>query len=154
MGAFIKVIPTIVDSWNTLSKVVQATTTNLGMKRLSQDEKRGWQAAQNPICVDVDLEHKTLLSEAMADSENLVFEKKGVMVVFGRTGNGQLRVQAFSSTVATAKLKEIGTKLAQKVLQRYVYEKLKTELQSQEFQFVQETKDEDGTIHLSVRRWK
>ena len=153
MGAFITVVPTMVDSWSTMSRAIKNTASRFGFKEMSNEARRSWKSAERPLCVDIDLEHSEVLEEAIEDSNSLVFEKKEVMVVFGKDREGHLKVQAHSVIHPTSQLREIGTRIAQRVLQQYIYEKLQKEMNSQNFQIVDETRDENGMIHLSVRRW-
>ena len=51
-------------------------------------------------------------------------------------------------------LERIGTELAQSISQRFIYNKVVSELKSKNFNFVSEEVDADGTIRIQVRNWQ
>ena len=52
-----------------------------------------------------------------------------------------------------AELQAIGEELSKRVIQTYVYQRLRDEMQSRQFNVVEEERTEDNSIRLKVRRW-
>jgi len=52
-----------------------------------------------------------------------------------------------------AQLQAAGEELSRAVVQSYVYQRLKDEMQAREFVIVEEERQEDRSIRLRVRHW-
>jgi hypothetical protein len=76
-----------------------------------------------------------------------------VTVTFARDARGRASL-CVAGEGTREELRAHGEALSQRVVQRYVYEKLKQELQSRQYHLVEEEIDENQAIRLKVRHWE
>ena len=59
-----------------------------------------------------------------------------------------------NGALTDAELRAIGEELSQRVVQHYVYQRLKEEIQAREFVILEDEVDANNAIHMKVRHWQ
>jgi len=100
--------------------------------------------------VDLCLENTGEVGGDLRAGQSLSFSGQGVKVIFYQDAEGRTAVRV-SGQKSKQELKEIGEKLAQKLIQQYAYHRLVTEMKARNMNVVEEEVEQDGTVHLKVR---
>ena len=75
----------------------------------------------------------------------------GVTVTFSRDSRGQPSVSLNGEGYTDTELRAFGEELSQRVVQKYVHQKLLDEVRARGFNVVEEVVDENNAIRLKVR---
>ena len=77
----------------------------------------------------------------------------GVTVTFSRDARGKASVCVTGPGHSDEELRAIGEELSQRVVQKYVHNRLIEECRARQFNIVEEEVDENNAIRLKVRHW-
>jgi hypothetical protein len=75
-------------------------------------------------------------------------------VVFSRDVRGRAAVCVSGAGRTEEELQALGEAISRRVVQQYVYQRLKSEMDARRFVVVEETIDDSHTIRLKVRHWE
>ena len=79
--------------------------------------------------------------------------RDGVTITFARDVRGKASICVTGTDYTEEDLRALGEEMGQRVVQQYVYQRLKDEIQTRRFVVVQDSVDESHAIHLKVRHW-
>jgi hypothetical protein len=155
MSAVCILTPVVIAAWPAFSAAVTAAATSLGFtvvaEKLAQKEAaRQTNATQ---IVDLAIENSQIVTQQLGRDQRITVTRDGVTVTFSRDARGKASLCVTGTGCTEEALREIGEELSGRVVQRYVYERLLSELGSRHFAVVQEEVDQHHAIHLKVRRW-
>lgn len=155
MSAIIIFAPVIIASWPVISAAVIGAVGAMGYTALSGvnaavDETQ----AVGEQEVELELENSDVVGQTLAREEQLTFEKDGVTLTFRRDIRGRLKICVTGESRSKRELEAIGTEVAQKVTQQYMYNRIVDELQQGEFSIVDQEVDENETIKIQIRSWE
>jgi polyribonucleotide nucleotidyltransferase len=103
--------------------------------------------------IELELENSQSVGDSLAREEEITFVKDGITVVFRRDIRGRLQVCVSGENISKARLREMGEELANKVIQRYVYNRVVSELDQTDMKIIEQDIDDDETIRIKFRSW-
>ncbi len=104
--------------------------------------------------VKLDISNAEEVGVAVGREEELKFIKDGITVIFKRDIRGTLQVCVDSDIHSKSELEEIGQEFADKVIQKYVYNRVINQLDTTGMSIVDQEVDEDETIRIKLRSWE
>ena len=154
MSVFLVFTPALAAAWPTLVPAITGAVAALGYSlvrgRAGQFKvQKGQKAATG---VELSLEHSEVVGKALSADEELTYDKEGVRVTFFRDASGRMGVHVSGPGKSEDELRRIGTELAQKVTQQFVYNNVMTELKKRNFAVVDERVDANDSVKIRVRQ--
>ena len=108
-------------------------------------------AAERKITLEI--EQSEIVTSQLGRDQRIKVARGGVTVTFSRDARGQASVCVTGQGFSDEELRTFGEELSQRVVQKYVYQKLMGEMQARGFNVVEEEVDADNSIRLKVRHW-
>ena len=148
--------PVVIAAWPAFSAAVMAAATSLGYTLVEETRKVSEPAAQPKTASRVDLEipQSELVMETLKRDQRIAVARDGVTVTFARDARGKASLCVTGEGYSEAELKARGEELSQRLVQKYVYQRLMEEMRSRRFVVVEEETDENHAIRLKVRHWE
>ena len=106
-----------------------------------------------PARVQLEIEQSELVTDKLARDHRMSVTKEGVTITFSRDIRGKAALCVTGDGRPEEELRTMGEELGKRVVQQYVYQKLKDEISSRQFVVVEEEVDENHAIRLKVRHW-
>jgi hypothetical protein len=147
--------PVVIAAWPAFSTAVAAAATSLGYSALdaATTEKVARAAATGPR-VELDIANSEVVTGSLGRDQRIAVHRNGVTVTFARDPRGRASLCVTGKGHSDAQLTALGEELSRAVVQSYVYQRLKDEMQAREFVVVEEEQLEDRSIRLKVRHWE
>jgi hypothetical protein len=148
--------PVVIAAWPALSAAVVAAATSMGYtvvkgaQEIAQDRTESESASKT---VEMEIANSQVVTERLGRDQRITVVRDGVTVTFARDARGRASL-CVSGEGSRDELRAHGEALSQRVVQRFVYEKIKQELQSRQYHLVEEEIDENQAIRLKVRHWE
>jgi hypothetical protein len=79
--------------------------------------------------------------------------RQGVTVTFSRDARGKASICVTGDGYTNEELRTLGEELSQRVVQKYIHQRLLDEIRLRQFVVVEEEIDEHQAIRLKVRHW-
>lgn len=159
MGAVSVLTPLLIAAWPSLVSAIASAAASLGftmveagMKAMSPGGEAQQTAGAGPVTLEIG--QSEVIGEHLGRDQSLRVTRDGVTIVFSRDARGHLALCVSGEGHARAELETLGQQMSERVLQTFVYQKLKTELQARSFMVVEEQTDAAQAIHLKVRLWE
>ena len=95
-----------------------------------------------------------IVTDSIGRDQRIVVARGGVTVVFSRDARGKASVCVSGTGHTDDALRALGEELSQRVIQKYVYQRLMEEMKARQFVIVEEETDENNAIRLKVRHWE
>lgn len=157
MSAVVVIAPIVVGAaWPMISGAAAAVMVSLGYSVLTTAKEHIEESEKVTTAnsVELDISNAEEVGAAVGREEQLVYTKDGITVTFKRDIRGNLQVCVDSDYHSKAELEELGQELANKVIQKYVYDRVITELDTTGMSLVEQEVDEDETIRIKLRSWE
>jgi hypothetical protein len=149
--------PVVIASWPTLSAAVVSAAASLGYAVaetgiLTSKAAAADQKAQQ--AVELEISQSEIVTDSLGRGQTISVAKDGVVVTFSRDprGKASLHVRG-NGQQDDSLLRAMGEQLGQRVVQKYVYQRLMEEMKARDFHVVEEEVEEDQSIRLLVRHW-
>lgn len=155
MSAVIILAPAVIGAWPVVSAAVVSAVGAMGYTAISEgvDQARKLQA-ETQNCVDIDIDNSEVMAESMTREEQMVFNKGDVSVTFKKDVRGKLKISVIGAGKSKQELSEIGSEIAGKVSQQFIYNKVVSELQETDLSIIDQEVDNQGTIRIQLRSWE
>ena len=153
MPAVVIFAPAMVAAWPGISAAVAGAAMALGLAVVKETHEVA-QGAVSATTVEVEMAHSEVTCETMATEEQIVLAQGDVRIRVFRDERGQCRVAVTGMGRSQAELRVIGERVAQKISQQFIYNKLMTELRTHGFNVVKEEIEEDESVRIQVRHWE
>lgn len=150
MSAIVVLTPLVVSSWPAFSCAILGVAGALGYN-LSKKQESG-QKVKESKSVIVQVKNSEVISETLQADQQITVEKDGVIVSFSRGLDHRCNITVHGTEQSDSELREIGQQIARKVTQRFVYNKVVSELKALDFDIVDEEVEAQDTIRLQVRK--
>ena len=155
MSAVIIMTPVVIAAWPVISAAVVAAVGAMGYSAVTGAVNEATKINVDiEKTVDIELENSDVVGDTMAREEELVFTKDGITLKFHRDIRGKLQICVTGTNRPDSELKRIGEEISQKVTQKYIYNRVISELKTGDFSIVEQDVGEDETIHIQVRNYK
>ena len=147
--------PVVIAAWPAFSAAVVAAATSLGYVVVDESIKQGQTTvAQNEGReVSLAIEQSELVTGQLGRDQRLRVTRGGVTVTFSRDARGKAAVCVSGPSHTDDDLRALGEELSQRVVQKYVHQRLLDEIHARQFVVVEEEIDENQAIRLKVRHW-
>jgi hypothetical protein len=153
MSSICILAPTIIASWPAISAAVAGAAASLGLTAMNEAKSMSLvTVAPKKSTVEVELQDSEVVSETLSTKEEMVFQKDDIQVRVYRDERGQCRVCVDSDVRSKEELRLFGEKVAGKITQIFVYNKIMTELKGRDFSVLKNEMSQDETVHIHVRR--
>lgn len=143
--------PVIIASWPQFSAAVVAAATTLGYTAVNGKNSNTAQEQQQ--AVNLEITQSEIVTNQLGRDQKISVTRGGVTVTFSRDARGKASVCVTGKGYSDAELRAFGEELSQRVVQKYVHQKLLDEVRARGFNVVEEAVDENNAIRLKVRHW-
>jgi len=159
MSAVCILTPVVVAAWPAFSAAVAAAATSLGYSVVAEGVDRitqGMQAeeASNNRQIQLEIANSELVTGQLGRDQRISVTRDGVTVTFMRDARGHAKLCVTGTGKTDEVLRAFGEELSQRVVQRYVYQRVMDELRTHQFTVVEEDVEADQSIRLKVRHWE
>ena len=155
MSAVCILTPVVIAAWPAFSAAVVAAAHSLGYVLVEETVKQRQKAkAQNEVRqVNLEIANSEVVTEQLGRDQQICVSRGTVTVRFSRDARGAASVCVSGEGHTEDELRALGQELSQRVVQRYVYQRLLDEMRSRQYVVVEEEVDETQAIRLKVRHW-
>jgi len=147
--------PVVIAAWPAFSAAVVAAATSLGYVVVDESIKQSQTTvAQNENRqVNLEIAQSELVTSQLGRDQQLRVTRGGVTVAFSRDARGKAAICVTGPGYTDDELRGLGEELSQRVVQKYVHQRLLDEIRARQFVVVEEEIDENQAIRLKVRHW-
>ena len=139
--------PVVIAAWPAFSAAVVAAANSLGYVLVEETVKQHQKAtAQNEgNVVNLEIANSEVVTEQLGRDQQICATRGNVTVKFSRDARGTASVCVSGAA--------LGEELSQRVVQRYIYQRLLDEIRARQYVVVEEEVDANQAIRLKVRHW-
>jgi hypothetical protein len=148
--------PVVIAAWPVFSAAVASAATSLGyviveeVLRQSQSVKV---AQSSEGRVNLEISQSEIVTSQLGRDQRIRVTRGGVSVTFSRDARGKAAICVEGPGLSDEQLRAVGEELSQRVVQKYVYQRLTDEMKARQFVVVEEEVDQNQAIRLKVRHW-
>jgi len=155
MGAVCILTPIVIAAWPAFSAAVVAAASSLGYQIATHQELEPEHKTveDRPLSVRMTIDQSELVTDRLARDQRISVTRDGVTIAFARDARGKASVCVTGTGYTEEELRTLGEEMGRCVVQQYVYQRLKDEIQARRFVVVEDTVDETRAIRLRVRHW-
>ncbi len=148
--------PVVILAWPAFSAAVAAAATSLGYVAVDQVFNPAEREAviESPKRINLEIQQSELVTGQLGRDKKISVTRDGITVTFSRDARGKAALCVEGEGHSEAALRAAGEEMSQRVVQKYVYQKLMEEMQKRQFCVVEEELTEDNSIRMKVRRWE
>ena len=152
MSAICVLTPVVIGGWPIISAAVAGAAAALGLSLRKESGAAKASSVENEERVEVEVANSEIVAENLAAGEEMVLEQGGIRARVYRDERGRCAICVEGEGRTDQELRAFGEKLAGRITQMFVYNKVMTELKGRGFAIVDEKIDDDETVRLHVRR--
>lgn len=147
--------PVVIAAWPAFSAAVVAAANSLGYTLVDQiiKERQSVSTQKQTEQVNLQIANSELVTNQLGRAQQICVSRAGVTVIFSRDARGTASVCVSGEGHTEAELRALGEELSQRVVQKYVYQKVLEEIRARQFVVVEEQVDQNQAIRLKVRHW-
>jgi hypothetical protein len=148
--------PVVIAAWPAFSAAVAAAATSLGYTIVQEGIQQSQQSQVNMTGereVTLEIDQSEIVTSQLNRDQSLKVTRGDVTVVFSRDARGRASVCVTGPGHSDEELRALGEELSRRVVQKYVHQRLMTEIRARQFVVVEEEVDENNAIRLKVRHW-
>jgi hypothetical protein len=156
MSCILFLDPTVDTTWLSFNVAIAQAAKSLGYsvlaEKLSEPETEEKQTPPRQISLAIPRSH--VVTDQLGRDQRMTVAREGVTVVFARDQRGRSTLHVSGDNRSEAELRAIGKELSERVVQRYVYQRLMDECRARGFLVTEEETDAHQAIHLRIRHWE
>ena len=114
----------------------------------------GGQAKPRGASVELNIPNSEIVTGQIGRQQRISVSRDGITVTFSRDERGRAGLCVTGNGQDEEELRSAGEELSQRVVQRYVYERLMQEVQSRGYVVAEENVAANQSIHLRIRHWE
>ena len=145
--------PIVIAAWPAFSAAVVAAAHSLGYMIVDEAVKQRATAQQGQSRVNLEIANSELVTNQLGRDQQICLSRNGVTVIFARDARGKASVCVSGEGFTGAELQALGEELSQRVVQKYVYQRLIDEMRTRQYLVVEEEVEANQSIRLKVRHW-
>jgi hypothetical protein len=142
----------VVATWPAFSAAVVAAASSLGYTLVSGSAQSHVEE-DSTRTLNLEMAQSEIVTDSIGRDQRIVVARGGVTVVFSRDARGKASICVSGTGHTDDALRALGEELSQRVIQKYVYQRLMEEMKARQFVIVEEETDENNAIRLKVRHW-
>lgn len=155
MSAVCIMTPIVIATWPAFSTAVVAAACSLGYQLATMETADVvGDIEPSETAVQLSIDQSELVTDRLGRDRQISVSRDGVTVTFSRDARGKAGLCVSGEGHSNAELAAIGQELSQRVVQRYVYQRIKEEVEARQFVVLEDEVDEDQAIHLKIRHWE
>jgi hypothetical protein len=147
--------PVVIAAWPAFSAAVVAAATSLGYaiveEGIKQQSSTTVKTGQHAI--NLEIEQSEIVTNQLGRDQRIRVTRQGVTVTFSRDARGKASICVTGDGYTNEELRTLGEELSQRVVQKYIHQRLLDEIRLRQFVVVEEEIDEHQAIRLKVRHW-
>ena len=153
MGSVCIAAPVVIAGWPAFSAAAVSAASSLGYQVASElnMNARATVAPGQSNAVRLESERSEAGAHPPGREQRLAVTRGGVAVTFSLNARGQASLCVTGNDESDEALRALGEELRQRVVQRYVYQKLTDEMRAHGFVVAAEEVGRNRAIHLKVR---
>ena len=144
--------PLVVATGPAFSAAVVAAASSLGYTLLSGSAQSHVEE-DSTRTLNLEMAQSEIVTDSIGRDQRIVVARGGVTVVFSRDARGKASICVSGTGHTDDALRALGEELSQRVIQKYVYQRLMEEMKARQFVIVEEETDENQAIRLKERLW-
>jgi hypothetical protein len=141
----------IIASWPQFTAAVVAAATTLGYTAVTGDNSATTEERQKSV--NLEIAQSEIVTNQLGRDQKISVTRGGVTVTFSRDARGKASVCVTGEGYTDDELRAFGEELSQRVVQKYVHQKLLDEVRARGFNVVEEEVDKTNSIRIKVRHW-
>ncbi|HVO77122.1 MAG TPA: DUF1257 domain-containing protein [Candidatus Bathyarchaeia archaeon] len=141
--------PIIIASWPAVASAVVSAAASMGFTVLAANQE--FEHSPGVDSVESEIANSEVLAETLSKGEKLRISRGGVIVDIGVDGRGKCSVCVSGRGKTKAELRRIGEEVSGRIVQRFAYHKLVTELKSRGYRIAEESVQKDQSIQMRVQ---
>ncbi len=145
--------PVVIASWPAFSAAVVSAAASLGYAAVDVQIELKRKTAKAAKAVNLEIAQSELVTGSLDRGQKVSVSRDGVVVTFSRDARGKAALHVEGNGQSEALLRAAGEELGQRVVQKYVYQRLMAEMKARNFLVVEEEVEADASIRLRVRHW-
>jgi len=147
--------PVVIAAWPAFSAAVVAAANSLGYLVVEETIKQRNALKEQGEVHEVNLEiaNSELVTSQLGRDQQICVTRQGVTVSFYRDARGSASVCVSGDGFTEDELRTMGEELSQRVVQKYVHQRLLDEIRARDFVVVEQEVNADQSIRLKVRHW-
>jgi hypothetical protein len=147
--------PVVIAAWPAFSAAVVAAAHSLGYLLVEETIKQRQKVdAQNEgRQVNLEIANSEVVTGQLGRDQQIRVSRGSVTVTFSRDERGRASVCVSGDGYTGDELRALGEELSQRVVQKYVYQRLLDEMRARQYVVVEEEVDANQAIRLKVRHW-
>ena len=156
MSAVCILTPVVIAAWPAFSAAVVAAASSLGYTIVKEGIKQSQTSSvtgNSEGKVTLEIEQSEIVTKQLGRDQQIKVTRGSVTVAFSRDARGKASVCVTGPGHSDEELHAIGEELSQRVVQKYVHQRLMDEIRARQFVVVEEAVDENQAIRLKVRHW-
>jgi hypothetical protein len=148
--------PIVIAAWPAFSAAVVAAATSLGytlVEESIQETQENNVSESGTRRVQLEIEQSELVTNQLGRDQRIRVTRGNITVTFSRDARGKASVCVTGAGHSDEELRALGEQLSQRVVQKYIHQRLLEESRARQFVVVEEEVDENNAIRLRVRHW-
>lgn len=147
--------PVVIAAWPAFSAAVVAAAHSLGYMIVEESirQRSEVNVEGNVSQVNLEIANSELVTNQLGRDQLIRVTRGGVTVTFSRDVRGRASVCVEGEGYAKEELRTMGEELSQRVVQKYIHQRVLDEVRARQFVVVEEQVNEDQSIRLKVRHW-
>jgi hypothetical protein len=146
--------PVVIAAWPAFSAAVVAAATSLGYTVATAATTEKTAGRDQATRVNLEIAQSELVTDTLNREQKISVSRDGVTVTFSRDARGKASLCVTGEGRSKAALQALGEELSQRVVQKYVYQRLMEEIRARQFIVVEEQTEANQAIRLKVRHWE
>ena len=148
--------PVVIAAWPAFSAAVLSAAASLGYAVVEEMGQLGDAQCEPKTVkrVDIEVAQSELVMDTLNRDQRISVKRDGVTVTFARDARGKASLCVQGEGRTEAELRTRGEELSQRVVQKYVYQRLMDEMRARRFVVVEEETDAGQAIRWKVRHWE
>ena len=147
--------PVVIAAWPAFSAAVVAAAHSLGYVLVEETVKQRQKIEAQNAGREVNLEiaNSEVVTGQLGRDQQICVSRGSVIVRFSRDARGTASVCVSGDGCTEDELRALGQELSQRVVQKYIYQRLLDEMRARQYVVVEEEVDANQAIRLKVRHW-
>jgi hypothetical protein len=141
--------PVVIAAWPSFSAAVLSAASALGYTVATTEPS---ETVTRRVSLEVD--RSEIVTDPLGRDQRLAITRDGVTITFSRDARGRAAICVSGPGRTDEALRALGEQLAQRVVQQYVYQRLKSEFAARQMMIVEESIEGGQAIRLRVRQWQ
>lgn len=145
--------PVVIATWPAFSAAVVSAAASLGYAAMDV-KKVAAEKLTDSRAVNLEISQSELVTDSLGRGRAISVTRDGVVVTFSRDARGKASLHVTGNGQNEETLRSLGEELGQRVVQKYVYQRLMDEMKARNFLVVEDEVGADSSIRLRVRHWE